>query len=188
METFDESYNCSFMDEPMPQVAPRRSPSPPSARRERVPQTLEIVSPDRHFKVNFSVNGVPGIPVVEAMSESVELDGGDDKPFTSNGSRQIRLVIKWPGYSDNKGWYIPVKERISATEETYITRKHFAAQVSERVKRFVKMNAKRQIRDSCKEWTLGNEPGAIKLEDLWLVSVTRASNNIYVAELEVQRS
>lgn len=80
----------------MEPYAPAQMPAvdPILPRRERVPQTLEMLSPDRHFKVEFTVNGVPGVRVEDAIAQSIQLDAGDDRVFTSNGSRQIRLVIK----------------------------------------------------------------------------------------------
>ena len=61
--------------------------------REKIPQTL-LASPDRNFKVEFAIRGVAGVRLSDALSEFAELDDGESRPFTNNGSRQIRLVIK----------------------------------------------------------------------------------------------
>ncbi|KAF7791047.1 hypothetical protein EIP86_002007 [Pleurotus ostreatoroseus] len=179
------SLEPSHLNIPIPFPPRSRSPIIPSRpMREKIPQTL-LASPDRNFKVEFAIRGVAGVRLSDALSEFAELDDGESRPFTNNGSRQIRLVIKWPGYEEF-GTYVPVKEKISSSDEVFVTRKRFAYLLSERIKRFFKKANRMDFKEDCKKWKIGNEPGAIKFDDIWLVYVARASNNVWMAELELE--
>ncbi|CAL1703194.1 unnamed protein product [Somion occarium] len=93
----------------------------PSLTRVRVPQRIEADT-NNSFRIDFNVNGIPGISLQDAIKDvnGLVLDGACDKVFTSTGSRQIRLILTWPGYGQ-EGMYIPVQDR-----DGFITRARFA--------------------------------------------------------------
>ena len=88
---------------PFPEPQPRRSrsnshrsttPRSQVSGRERVPQRFGVMYTGNPWKIEFSVNGAPGIRVQDAVDQSVELDSGGEEIFTSDGSRQIHLKIR----------------------------------------------------------------------------------------------
>ncbi|EED83671.1 predicted protein [Postia placenta Mad-698-R] len=157
-----------------PQVERNSSQSTPVTplRRLRVPQTIQASQNSRPFySVEFQVGGSCGVRIRDVLKERVRVDRSAERVFDSVGVRQFRLVIAWPGYS-NSGTYIPVQ-----SNGGYINRGRLATLICLHIARF--MN-----RASAREWTIGRR--GIKVENVWLLSVSPALSNIWLAEIEVQ--
>ncbi|EED77810.1 predicted protein [Postia placenta Mad-698-R] len=157
-----------------PQVERSSSQSTPVTplRRLRVPQTIQASQNSRPFySVEFQVGGSCGVRIRDVLKERVRVDRSAERVFDSVGVRQFRLVIAWPGYS-NSGTYIPVQ-----SNGGYINRGRLATLICLHIARF--MN-----RASAREWTIGRR--GIKVENVWLLSVSPALSNIWLAEIEVQ--
>ncbi|KAI0081478.1 hypothetical protein K474DRAFT_1703908 [Panus rudis PR-1116 ss-1] len=177
-------------------ASPRHSPYPSATSRrlshisapasKHRPLThisvLQRITPNdqNKFRVDFNVGGVPGIPLREALRKTVLLDNADDAVFEKNGSRQIRLVVTWPGYEEQSGVYVPVQD----DHRRFFTRSELAHQVAIGIERIFKKLSKSRINPQHSQWSVSK--GGVKVEDLWLLSVTPAAHNMWVAELEVQ--
>lgn len=163
-----------------PQVERSSSQSTPVTplRRLRVPQTIQASQNSRPFySVEFQVGGSCGVRIRDVLKERVRVDRSAERVFDSVGVRQFRLVIAWPGYS-NSGTYIPVQ-----SNGGYINRGRLATLICLHIARFMNRASKRRP-SQAREWTIGRR--GIKVENVWLLSVSPALSNIWLAEIEVQ--
>ncbi|KAK7677089.1 hypothetical protein QCA50_017277 [Cerrena zonata] len=146
--------------------------------RLRVPQRIEAKSNDS-FQVDFTIDGIPGIRLKDAVKhiDEIGLDGAHDMVFRSQGSRQIWLVLTWPGY-ERVGLYIPVQDN-----KSHLTRAKFANLISARLEKKLKWLSQRKIAPEFAPWKIHRS--GISFDKLWLVSVKLAAANMWVAELEV---
>jgi len=151
----------------------------PFNRRLRVPQNIRSTQTDRRpYFVEFTVRGSPGVRVRDVLKDRARIDRSDERVFESTGVRQIRLVISWPGYSQS-GTYIPVQDK-----NGFITRGRLAMLISLHLSRFVERASKQRIARGDRQWEIGRR--GICLHHLWLLSVTPARRNIWIAEIEIQ--
>ncbi|KAI0806707.1 hypothetical protein C8Q74DRAFT_9494 [Fomes fomentarius] len=171
---------------------PARRPMPHRVRRRRrVPQSIKAsFKRDASFVENFKLDGASGVPVRGILDGTVIPDGSDERVLEKTGVRQIRLVVtflslsrhllslQWPGYKQ-MGTYIIVQK-----DGQFITRAAFAKLICEYISRFIDKAPK-----NCDvpEWSIGNAKrrGRVAIDNLWLVRVSYAHSNIWVADLEV---
>ncbi|KAH9890485.1 hypothetical protein C8Q73DRAFT_128009 [Cubamyces lactineus] len=164
------------------QPSPATSAASTLLPRVPIPQTVDVTSKwHRSFRECFSIGGVPGVPVREIVKDCVAVDRADERVLVRTGARQIRLVIAWPGYKHH-GTYIPVQD-----DQGFITRGQLAKRICTHLSRFVKRiaNGKTHPTRDHARWAIGKN--GYSVDQLWLLSVSPAQKNIWLASLEVHQ-
>ncbi|PCH38527.1 hypothetical protein WOLCODRAFT_58544, partial [Wolfiporia cocos MD-104 SS10] len=143
-------------------------------RRVRLPQTIPLAERPS-YAVDFKVRGSCGVRMRDVLKDRARLDCSEERVFEATGVRQFRLVIAWPGCSQT-GTYIPVQDK-----DGFITRARLAKLISLHFSRFME---KRYGSHGNAPWTIGRR--GIVFDNLWLLSVSHAQHNIWLADIEVQ--
>lgn len=130
----------------------------------------------------FSVNGLPGINLGDALRKHFTgLDGRDDPMFEKKaGAISCRLLF--PGYPSNNsaqistlGW---TKDRVP------ITRSKLVYEIAKKLDQYLKSMAGHPMKKSVDQrWKIGE--GSMRLENMWLVHLVSVSKGSFQPEIWV---
>ncbi|OBZ75956.1 hypothetical protein A0H81_04937 [Grifola frondosa] len=172
-------YDSSTTDDPGGSALSHQTSPVPAPQRVRVPQTIEATHKRGALcEVKFEGRRALGLRVRDVLKSRTSIKDSEERVLASTGARQIRLVIAWPGYA-HFGTYIPIQDK-----EGFITRGKFAHLICFHLARFMDKATKMRVAQGSDEWMIGKR--GILIEDLWLMSIAPAQQNIWLAELQVR--